>query len=844
MRILIVAFLILVMACQKKQYETTATNLPTRVSWQLISNTSKTSPSALAAFTFFNDSDSPIAHPDFELFFSQTPRHLLDNPSKMATVEQMIGDFYRLQPDSSFYLAPGDSLVIPYEMAAWLIKESDAPSGLYWSIGEEQQAVENYTVLPFETEAQLSRHRNDKTPMVTPEWQYEANEYLSVLDEMELLPIIPTPQNVTLLGGNTTFDSNWQILATEDVQNEANYLNQKIKELTQINIPIQQNSNTRTIELSFDKNIVEEGYHLQISETNISITGKDAAGVFYGIQSLLNLLPANANETIKLPLIEVKDAPRFAYRGMHLDVARNFQSVGAVKKLITAMAYYKLNKLHLHLTDDEGWRLEIEDLPELTDLGAQRGHDLESQTKLSPSYGSGYDNKNTGSGYYTRDQYKAILRYARQHHIEVIPEINMPGHARAAIKSMEARYRKYKANGDEKSAEEYLLSDSEDASEYLSVQDFPDNVVCVCCEAVYHFYEKVVDEVIQLHNEADAPLRMIHTGGDEVPNNVWTASPMCKDLMKTNSELNNAVDLSTYFMTRLEQILSERNLSTAGWEEIAMKKVAKEDGSSTYIPHPKFTEKQVIPYVWQNLWGNQDLGYRLANAGYSIVLCNVTNLYFDLAYNKDPKEPGLYWGGFVDTRKPYELIPYDVFKSTKNDPLGDTFDEQRDYADMERLEAEAQNRILGIQAALWSETIKTDEMLEYYYLPKLMGLAERAWATQPEWATIENSDLRERAIDKDWNRFANTLAQRELPKWTLLSNGYNYRLPPPGLRIEEGKLYANSSLPGLIIRYTTDGSQPTIQSPLYEKPTAIDSQINAKTFDVNGRSSRTATVKK
>jgi hexosaminidase len=522
---------------------------------------------------------------------------------------------------------------------------------------------------------------------------------------------------------------------------------------------------------------------------------------------------------------------------MQLDVGRNFLSVKAVKKLIDAMAYYKLNKLHLHLTEDEGWRLEIDGLPELTTVGVRRGHDIESQAMLSPSYGSGATETNSGSGYYSREDFKDILKYAQRRHIEVIPEINMPGHARAAIKAMEARYRKYMEAGDEAKATQYLLSDLEDASEYRSVQSFPDNVVCVCQESVYTFYEKVVEEVIEMYEEAGVQLNMVHTGGDEVPNGVWTASPVCDEFMATRDDINSPIDLSTYFLSRLEQILSERGLTTAGWEEVAMKKVIQDDGSARYIPHPDFIEKPVVPYVWQNLWDNQDLGYRLANAGYDVVLCNVTNLYFDLAYNKDPKEPGFYWGGFVDTRKAYELIPFDVFKSTTTDPMGNTFS-ANDYTDMERLEPEAQDRILGIQGQLWSETIKSDELLEYYYMPKLLGLAERAWAQQPDWASTINENRRTQQVDADWNRFANTVAQRELPKWSTLSGGYNYRLPPPGLRIEDDLLYANSSLPGLTIRYTTDGTEPTLQSPIYTEPVNVTGTVRAKTFDVSGRSSR------
>ncbi|MEL6944792.1 MAG: family 20 glycosylhydrolase, partial [Bacteroidota bacterium] len=302
------------------------------------------------------------------------------------------------------------------------------------------------------------------------------------------------------------------------------------------------------------------------------------------------------------------------------------------------------------------------------------------------------------------------------------------------------------------------------------------------------------------------------------------------------------VDLKTYFMGRISRILADRKLVVAGWEEIAMKKVMKADSTFTYIAHPDFTNSNFLPYVWQNLWGNQDLGYRLANAGYPVVLCNVTNFYFDLAYNKDPKEPGFYWGGFIDTRKPYEVIPYDIFKSTTHDPMGNEFDQEKDYAQLERLKPNAKSKILGLQGELWSETVKGSEMLEYYYLPKLIGLAERAWAAQPEWALLEEQETRAKALDQAWNIAANTIAQQELPRLSKLSGGYNYRIPTPGARVKEGLLEVNSSLPGLIIRYTTDGSEPTTSSEVYTQPIEIKGTIYLKAFDRAGKASRVVVV--
>ncbi|MEL6944394.1 MAG: family 20 glycosylhydrolase, partial [Bacteroidota bacterium] len=460
--------------------------VPTKITWKVISNVEKDTPSCLAAFTFHNDSNTPIKGENWELFYNQTNRKILGNPSTIATVEQVVGDFYRLTPTENFEIPTGGSVTVEYECSAWLIKETDAPHGLYWNIkqgdgSEKQVAVEDYEIMPFSSEAQVSRHKGDKTPMVTAAWQYEANEYLSVLPEEELQLVIPTPQKVEKGNGTLVLNSSFVIQHTADLEKEANYLKNKLRELANLELNMTGSSDdpSKTIFLQKENASLNqpEAYELLAkSDDGIRIDGKDKAGVFYGIQSLLSLLPTDAiledADSITLAEIKITDAPRFPYRGMHLDVARNFQEVAAVKKLIDAMAFYKMNKLHLHLTEDEGWRLEIDGLPELTEVGSRRGHTLDSKAHLTPSYGSGFDpddETSYGNGYYTKAEFIELLQYANDRHIEVIPEINVPGHARAAIKAMEARYRKYIAESDTTKAEQYLLSDLADESEYFSV---------------------------------------------------------------------------------------------------------------------------------------------------------------------------------------------------------------------------------------------------------------------------------------------------------------------------------------------------------------------------------------
>jgi hexosaminidase len=501
------------------------------------------------------------------------------------------------------------------------------------------------------------------------------------------------------------------------------------------------------------------------------------------------------------------------------------------------MAFYKLNTLHLNLTEDEGWRVEIEELPELTQIGAFRGHTTDDSEFLQPSYGSGpYPDPSFGygSGFYSREEYIDLIRYAGERHIEIIPEVNVPGHSRAAVKAMEYRYRRLMEEGREAEAEQYRLIDPEDASTYRSAQWYTDNVICVCRESAFTFITTVIDDFIEMHDEAGVPLTTFHTGGDEVPQGAWSGSPMCAEYLDRHPEIDNPRNLQKVYFKQVVEYLESKGLRAAGWEEVAMNFNA--DGS--WSPNAEFAGSNVIPYIWNSLWGAEDLGNRLANAGYPVVLCNVTNFYFDFAYNKDPREPGLYWAGFVGTRDAFEFVPYDLFKSIRTAANGRQYTDA-DFAGKELLRDDARSNVLGFQAQLWSETLKGQDMLEYYYLPKMLGLAERVWHGQAAWGSIADRDERNAAIDTAWNVFANALGKREFLRLDRLNGGYNYRLAPPGARVENGRLIVNTAYPGMAVRYSADGSDPTTESPLYVGPVEISasSVFKLSTFDSRGRSS-------
>jgi hexosaminidase len=240
--------------------------------------------------------------------------------------------------------------------------------------------------------------------------------------------------------------------------------------------------------------------------------------------------------------------------------------------------------------------------------------------------------------------------------------------------------------------------------------------------------------------------------------------------------------------------------------------------------------------------GAEDLGYKLANAGYKVVLCDVSNFYLDFPYDKDPEEPGNYWAGFLDTKEPYAFAPFDLFKTTTKTSMGRMIDTDKEYANKVRLKPEAHQNILGVQAQIWSETIKGPDMLEYYYLPRLIAFSETAWSPERKWETMENKQARDKQLTNDWNRMANALAHKELQRLSNLNGGYNYRVPLPGAIVKDGMLYANVQFPGLEIRFTTDGSEPTAGSQLYSSPVKVDGPVKLKSFVKDGKFSRTSVV--
>jgi hexosaminidase len=822
-----------------------------KIDWQLVSNNYQGEEKYLFTIRLTNTGKKAVLPATGWTIYYNANRDVIKNPVEQPLETYRIhGDLFYLKPTASFKgLKPGESIQIEGIGGAWAFNISDAPAGYYLVWDNAPQQAHSITKTTASAPSDINKFKrspNQVNDQVTPEMVFEQNKSITDITEEKLPRIFPTPVSYQAAAGSFVINPQTTIHSDPQLNQEAAYLAAELGSL--IGKPLQL-SEKGEINLAIDKTISGEGYAMEVNSKGIKITAGDAEGIFYGIQSLKSMVPTYAwksnSGSIAIPCASVKDAPRFGYRGLHIDVARNFQTKEQVMRMLNWMALYKLNKLHFHFSEDDAWRVEIAALPELTTVGVQRGHTLDSKSHTPSSYGSGGDLNNVQSSFYSRQDYIEILRFAKSRHIQVIPEIETPGHARAAIKAMDARYRKLMQEGKEADAKAYLLSDPDDKSEYLSAQNFKDNVMCVAQPGVYNFIATTVDAFISMHNEAGMPLKTIHVGGDEVPQGVWEKSPIAQNLLKSlpTDRYKQTSDLWIYYWEKVNQILKERNLYVSGWEEIGMRE-SKVDGNRVMMVNPEFANNNFHTYVWNTVigWGAEDLPYRLANGGYKVILCPVSNLYFDLAYQKDFQEVGYYWGGFVDIDKPYYFIPYDYLKNTTVDRFGVPVD-PKVLQGKDKLTDYGKSNILGIQGELWSENIRTAADLEYLAFPKLLGLAERAWAADPEWATTKDGELSKTLYKKAWNEFVNVVGKRELPKLNHYQGGASFRIPTVGAKLIDGAVHANIQLPGMTIRFTTDGSEPTASSVVYSQPIATKGLIRFRAFDSKGRGGRTIEIR-
>jgi len=814
------------------------------ITWEALQNNYQNKDQSLNALTITNNGKNTLPASGWKMYFNDAGMLLPATVTDNAKIAFINGDLFSLTPTTTFTgIKPGESVRIDFIGEDAVITNTDGPDGFY--IVWDSQPDKGYntagtTIKPF---------KPNYKGLITTSIIYDQNKNIKDIPESQLTKAFPTPVSYAETGGYfklVGLDNDHTVGAINGFDKEKGLLSDLLSSIFG-KAPNHLKSTTVSLNLEIVLEKIEglgpDAYILKVTPDGIHISASTSAGAFYGIQTLKTLIPASAwahpQKEVDIPCVVITDSPRFVYRAFMLDVGRNFQPKSEIFKVLDVMALYKLNVFHMHLTEDEGWRLQIPSLPELTSVGAKRGHTLDSKHFLPPSHGSGgeIDNK-TGTGFYTRADFIEILKYADKLHIMVVPEIEAPGHARAAVKSMDARYDRLMAEGKKEEAWKYRLSDPEDKSEYSTAQYWTDNVINVSLPSTYNFVEKVMDEIISMYKEAGVPLKTINWGGDEVPRGVWEKSPAYLKLKATHPEIKSTADLWYYFYGRVNKLMKARGLYTSGWEEMALRKT-KLDGNPFYVPNPDFMPDHLQAEVWNNTLGggNEDLAYKLANAGYKTVLTPVTNTYFDMAHYKSFDEPGYYWGAFSDIDKPFSFIPFDYFKNSKVDRDGLPLNRSI-FIGKQRLTDYGKENILGLQSAVWGENIKSTERLEYMLLPRLLGFAERAWSQDPDWAIEPNVAKSDSLYQIAWSKFLNVLGKRELPRLNYYDGGYGYRVPKPGVILKDGKYVANIQFPGLTIRYTTDGTDPDINSKIYNDAVTNDGKgLKFRAFDNKGRGS-------
>ena len=438
--------------------------------------------------------------------------------------------------------------------------------------------------------------------------------------------IIPKPQK--LLPGNGKFLLTKQTRYFSDTslsQNAIEYLQRQLKQNAGYLLKKGIASKDNTIRFHYDikKTKKPEAYKLYIKKKQITIEARDKAGFFYAVVSLMQLMgpdiwgrsgSSRGEKSWSIPSCTIEDHPRFKWRGMMLDTSRNFFSTAYIKKFIDRMAQHKLNRFHWHLTDDEGWRIEIKQYPLLTKIGARRGPGTKLPFSIYPAM-RGPKNK-IQSGYYTQDEIREIVAYAKVRSIEILPEIDIPGHAKAAI----VAYPK-------------LLQDPKDKSRYRSVQKVSNNTINPGMESSYIFLENVISEVSGLF-----PFGYIHLGGDEIPKGAWQKSPAVHSLMK-NKGLKNTKEVQNYFFTRMDTILAKHHRKMIGWQEVIQGK-------------PKLRQDDIIM-----AWKSPKAGTKVIKQHRNVIMAPVQYLYFDQQYTRSKKEPGHTWSTPVSTQKTYTFNP-------------------------------------------------------------------------------------------------------------------------------------------------------------------------------------------
>lgn len=490
------------------------------------------------------------------------------------------------------------------------------------------------------------------TPIVLAS-PYKERTKLPVVDTHELA-LIPRPNKVEQSDGYFTLSSSSQItLQTPLAENAATWLQEEMARIFGFSSKAIGKS-----DILFRNNpTLDKGaYQLTVSSSGIRLEAASNVGFVHASATLLQLIRSESDSVLVVPYIKINDSPRFKYRGMMLDCARHFHPIERIKRLINQLANYKFNTFHWHLTDDEGWRLEIKAFPQLTNTGAYRG----SGTPLEPQYSH---LSSVYGGFYSQEQVKDVIAFAEKRGITVIPEIDIPGHCRAAIKSLPE-----------------LLQDPQDASQYRSIQHYNDNILSPALPGTYEFLDKVLEEVAELF-----PSKWIHIGADEVPEGVWIASPLCQRLMDKHG-YQSAKELQGHLLRYAEQKLRTLGKRMVGWEE---------------AQHGNKVSKDTVIYSWLS----EEAALNCAKQGFDVILQPGQSTYLDMTQDYAPEEPGVDWAAVIPLENAYQYEP--LAEVPDNDPI--------------------RKRILGIQCALWSEIIITQQRMDYMIFPRLTAMAEACW---------------------------------------------------------------------------------------------------------------------
>ena len=425
--------------------------------------------------------------------------------------------------------------------------------------------------------------------------------------------VVPLPNSVTMTG-NEPFELTQSATISYpegnvDMERNARFLAKYVADATEMTLNVMPGKAKKGMRLVLDKKVNgDEAYTIVVDKKGITIAGSTPRGVFYGVQTLRKSLPVGNATRILMPAVEIKDCPRFGHRGMMLDCSRHFFPLSFVKRYIDLLALHNMNVFHWHLSDDQGWRIEIKKYPLLTTIGSKRtGTVIGFNTMLDDSIAYG--------GFYTQDEAREIVEYARQRYITVVPEIDMPGHMVAALTA----YPDLGCTGGP-----YQVGHR---------WGIYNDVLCLGNEKVYEFCEGVLDEIMQIF-----PSKLIHIGGDESPTVRWTNCPKCQ---KVATEHNLKPEtIQGYFTSRIEKFVNSRGRSIIGWDEILAGNI---DQSATIMS-----------------WRNTEYGRKAAEAGHDVIMSPTSHCYFDYnqADEKNAKYEPTLCGGYLPVEKVYSFEPY------------------------------------------------------------------------------------------------------------------------------------------------------------------------------------------